>query len=82
MKRKLVIVEWVDAASYSSWSDESNLIASSGTLRITTAGFLVRKTKKVVTVALNYDEQGRLADAISIPANSITKITAVRIVTL
>lgn len=78
MKRKVVVVKWNDAASTSSWTEEHYILVAPGLLYITTVGMLVRKTKKVITVALNYDEQGKLADCISIPANTVTSFKVLR----
>ena len=72
-KLKLVLVEWIDAESDDRWLDLSDLENEPLPI-IKTVGFIVRETKDVLTLAMNYDEKNeKISCLMSIPKGGMIK---------
>ena len=75
MKWRPVEVKWIDSATRSSWHVLSGKDSFS---QIRTVGFLVKKDKNCISVALSMDEDKWVSDTISIPRKCIIKITLLK----
>lgn len=77
MKYKHIKVQWWDAASKAEWASTKELPHLQ---RITTAGYLVRKTKTSITIcaSIHHEDDGECAfgDCVTIPAPWIKKTNA------
>lgn len=49
----IMLIEWVDAESIDAWTEIDNLSQTLPTIK--TVGFIVKQTKDLLTIALNYD---------------------------
>ena len=79
-KETIVVVNWTDATSYTSWMDRTQAMKEKP-LAMTSVGFLVSKKGKSVIIATSLDkDQDRVGDAFIIPKGWITHITKVEIV--
>ncbi len=59
----IVYVEWIDAHSNSGWMDEKEIDEfASGDWWCSCVGFLVRRTKKEITIALRYEPKSAMHD--------------------
>lgn len=72
MKYKTITVEWMDAASLSRWHSEDELPTPE---KVTTSGFLIKKTRKFIVVcgSCGDDKEETFGDCIAIPSPWIIK---------
>ncbi len=75
---KLVVVKWEDAVSESNWSSEDTVLKS--TLKaVYTAGFLVRKDKKVISIALLMsDDKEDFSNWVNIPTSCVLSVDVIK----
>jgi hypothetical protein len=78
VKKKFYRVDWIDAASNSSWRSEEGAAGKRGTIDIVTVGHLVKHTKAEIILALSKDYNGQVADTIAIPKSCVTRIRRLR----
>lgn len=72
MKRKIVYLEWQDPTSYDDWDSLKAIENKTSTIK--SVGFLLHKSKQVVTIALNVDDDnGDTSQTLTIPMSIITK---------
>jgi len=69
---KIVLVEWFDSATEYGWQRKD--LFDDRITNCQSVGFLIKETDKVVVVTLNRSDNGRYADAITIPKQSIKRI--------
>ena len=70
---KIVIVEWTDAAgSDGTWSENADDLEPA---RITSVGFLVKETKRAITLGQSRDDNTppKFDNLLAIPRNAITR---------
>lgn len=72
MKRKIVLIEWIDSMQTSGWCKKPESV----NLQCRTAGFLVEKTAKHITVALNMSAYTD-GDYMTIPAAAIKSVKVI-----
>lgn len=81
LKRLPVYVEWLDSGGHRGWRNPDDMDLSP--MHCETLGWLVRKTKKTVTVALNGVFDGTscapFGEFITIPRVAITKMRRVKV---
>lgn len=69
----LVIIEWKDAMSHSTWMEPDEIKPELG--ECATVGFMIAKDEEAVTVAQNLSfKSGHLGQLMNIPIHSITAI--------
>ena len=74
-----VHVRWWDAASNSQgWAPVQGYTHGTGLMAVETLGFLIKKSRKEVQVALSLDEAGKVSEAIAIPRACVRSIKRVR----
>ena len=74
MRRKLVIVEWVDSHSIDGWRTIEDM-KPDGICRCQTVGWLMRKDKELVSVVQSLAFDGRDSNATTnIPTGSVKRI--------
>ncbi len=74
MKIKLgqtVVCKWLDAnASHETWRDPKNLAL----WKCTSVGYLVRRTRKIISIAAHSDNHGYFTGIMAIPRVCVTSI--------
>ena len=73
MKDKMVRVSWVDANSFSGWIRREEAESELKPGRFTSVGFLIRRSKKRVTIA-GSQGCGKTGDTLTIPTGCILKV--------
>lgn len=71
MKYQPVIVNWIDSFGSSGWGKDPK---EDYNLNCQTVGFLIRKSKDRVFLALNLAATGTIGDTIQIPLVAVKKI--------
>lgn len=77
----LVELEWLDSIAYPGWRDGNDAAARMDCvddMRHYTCGYLVKRTREYVAVALSVGWTGNVGDAIQIPRPTITRYTVLR----
>lgn len=69
--KRLVIVEWLDAACNSSWQDAGTVITP---VKIWTAGFLLHEDEGHVMVSGSVSEDGGFNQSMTVPRGMVTSI--------
>jgi len=84
IKKPIIVkVDWIDSATNNSWLSRQAIdnLLEDGLAECQTVGFLVHKTKKMVSIALSRATSDKFvpyADVMSIPRVSITKIKVLK----
>ena len=73
---RLVEVHWIDSYSSSGWKGHAT--PENDSLACRTAGYLVRRDKRGVTLAMNIDEQGHTGEWMHIPARCIKRLRGLK----
>lgn len=71
--KTLVEVDWIDSCVRGRWDSQENYATESGA-RCRTAGYLLKKTPKVVIIMQSQGLGGSVADSMTIPMSCVTKI--------
>lgn len=71
--REIVEVEWEDACSEDRWGTKEDYMKRT-TLLCRSSGYLLKVTKREVTVVQNLASSGSMADSMTIPRTWVTKI--------
>lgn len=75
-KHQAYIVKWRDSSALQGWhSVDDNRHGNITT--ITSIGWLVKETAKVITITTSISECGNVMDALSIPKEAVTKMTKI-----
>lgn len=74
----IVEVEWIDSSCDAGWGDVDGPKAEDHDLGCATAGYLVRKTKDRVVIALSQSSSSNLGDTMHIPRCAIRKMTILK----
>lgn len=75
-KHHAYVVKWRDSSTLRGWqSIDSN---QHGVATITSVGWMARQSHKEITLTTGISEQGSVVDAITIPRESITKMTKLK----
>jgi len=74
---QLVLIQWYDAFGQSGWQDKKPDHTSKG-MFCQSVGFLLRKDKDCIRVALSIEEIGGVGDTLTIPRKMVHKITYLR----
>ena len=74
---KMVLIEWLDSSSYSSWHKLGN---DDSITRCVSVGVLCKEDTDSVTVFLSKNDYGSIADTMSIPKVSIKRMRYLRVV--
>lgn len=77
LKTPIVEVEWTDASGKSRWGQLEEYLAHHPH-PCRTAGYLIRRTKEEILIALTQSEDGQLNGAIAIPIQWVKKIKILR----
>lgn len=73
--KKIVEVEWLDAASGRGWCTAAQAVGEdSGLSHVTSIGFLVAQDKLSVSISTSWDDGGKFMDVLSIPRAAITEM--------
>lgn len=72
-KRPLVEVEWIDSAMSYGWK------AAGGVTRCRTAGYLLKRGKKVIRIAMNQQDEtrqhyGAVGEVMAIPMSCVKRV--------
>ena len=77
MKPRPVLVEWDDAAGGSGWEPTART-ARRKTLRVRTAGWLLKRTRKRLVIGLSLCENGEGDGCMVIPAACVRRVRRLR----
>lgn len=78
MKLKPVLVEWEDAAGGAPRWEPAAVAARRKPVLALTAGFLLKRTKKRIVVALTLAEDGDCFGTMAIPASWVVRVRELR----
>ena len=77
-KHKYVLVEWLDACSWSDWRSEKDALLKQNPL-IQTVGMLLEMSDRRVCVALNYEAgDDEVSDVVMIPRAMVERVVELR----
>lgn len=71
--REIVEVEWVDSAARGRWGSVEEY-QKHDVVMCRTAGYLLKKTKRAVTIIQSQHTDDGLCDAMAIPTKAVTRI--------
>ncbi len=69
-KKRVVMVEWIDAASMAGWCTADDLADLPGAARVKTVGWFIEEDKEAVTLAMSLSEF-KYGDLMRIPHGTI-----------
>jgi hypothetical protein len=72
MKRKLVLVTWIDTAFEPGWKTSYSTPPTYSVCK--TAGYLIEKSKKKVVISMNINEDGGYGECMIFPRGNVKKI--------
>lgn len=75
-KHHAYVVKWRDSSTLRGWRSIDDPLLDIAT--ITSVGWMARQTPKTVTLTTGISECGNVVDAITIPRESITKMTKLK----
>jgi hypothetical protein len=71
MDKRLVMVEWLDAACNASWQDDGAILP---TVKVWTAGFLTHEEEAFVMISGSVSEDGGFNQTMSIPRGMLVSM--------
>lgn len=74
---RLVEVKWVDSALNIGWKSEYSKETSISQCK--TVGYLIKKNKKQLVIAMNINDSGGYSEAMAIPIGCVKSIKKVKI---
>jgi hypothetical protein len=69
------VVKWRDSSTLRGWS---SMEGDHSVAVITSVGWMVKETKTALTLTTGISEHGNVCDAITIPRETVTKITKLK----
>lgn len=76
-KYPLVMAEWEDANSKTSWHIDDASKHNSATIQ--SVGWKVKSNPKTLTLAISHDDDNGISDCLTIPRGCINKITKIKV---
>ena len=75
-KTSVVRVDWVDSATERGWRTIDKLV--DGPANCTSCGFLIKRTRRYVTIAASLGVYNDCLDAVNIPMDVIRRVQVIR----
>ena len=79
MKYPMVYVEWVDSAGMAGWHRIEHTPDYHDPLECQSAGFLIHKDQKSITLALQLTNSGQVGELMTIPRQCVRRMVKVKV---